>query len=530
MTTPNPYNWQGHRPKVEVERLRITELALDELLAGGSAVVLGGHGTGKSVLLRQLSRHLTKRGVHCVLFERPPSEISIAECIRAISSALNYSGTSTDLEVILDSALTGFAKPLALLYDEADRYCRAMDNGTNVGRALFNSLESARRDLSPNVGLLVAGGLGLFGLRDELGSNFISRAAWVLVEPLSRDEALQLATPLTSREGGVDQEVIDSVLIAAGRNAALMTYGLQSLWKEGKPSLESVVAAFSTFSDKYSEFINQFWRSLNDPVLSQAPSDAWNALVRHGSPIERRLLLEELQGDGELDLNLDDALRMLRAAGLIEVDGPVSSDPLVARPLLSILTLPMAREAASNGTFEERLAKDLVRVLENIYALGSDFFRPKSTRDPQGGLVPESVFSATLTIALRQLGWNVEREAVKAAGRTDLLVTHSALAGAGIIEMKIWERNDYERIHEQVESYWVAESTIGFAVMLSDKPPEDWPGVYRRKCLKDRTIKGMRGNLTQILDDHLEVSSSLPSGRDVRVQHLLVRVPQRAKK
>jgi hypothetical protein len=44
----NPFDWQSHHPEVEVPRPEVDAIA-EVLAGGGSAVVLGGRGMGKSV-------------------------------------------------------------------------------------------------------------------------------------------------------------------------------------------------------------------------------------------------------------------------------------------------------------------------------------------------------------------------------------------------------------------------------------------------------------------------------------------------
>ena len=86
----------------------------------------------------------------------------------------------------------------------------------------------------------------------------------------------------------------------------------------------------------------------------------------------------------------------------------------------SILTLPTIASRAR--VFADRLADDIGSVLAHIHASSADFFRPSRTGAGGKSLVPESVFSAVLRIALAELGWRVDREVQRAAGRTDLVL------------------------------------------------------------------------------------------------------------
>ncbi|MCC7000105.1 MAG: hypothetical protein IT370_36230 [Deltaproteobacteria bacterium] len=428
-----------------------------------------------------------------------------------------------DPEELLSRTLEADGRPIILLYDEADVYCTSNDAGTNVGRALFNSLEAARRDLAPRVALLAAGGLALFGLRESLGSNFVSRAAWIPMEPLRRSEMEALAAPLFVRDPVLGPTVIDGLSVMSGRNAALTTYGLQCLWNDqgNPPTIDAIVDAYSAFSDRYPGFARDFWKSLNDPSLSNVPLDVWRSIVRHTGPVPRESLLTAISGRNPIAMNLDDALRMLEAAGLIEVNGPRGADPLAVSPQQSILALQFLSERSGSAEFSVRLSADLVVLLEHIQSLGADYYRPST------GIVQESVFSATLTIGLRQLGWDVEREAIRAAGRTDLRIRSPGKDDTGIVEVKIWGRNDYQRIHEQVCSYWSADVSCGFAVTFSAAPPDRWLETYKAECLSATSIDTTRSPKPLVLAGQLAASSHLPEGRAVKIEHLLVRIPRR---
>ena len=74
----NPYNWRQHQPAIEIARPNLGEVA-EELLDGGSGVLLAGRGMGKSVFLRQLQTVLARRDdVRTVLFPVPPAGRSLS--------------------------------------------------------------------------------------------------------------------------------------------------------------------------------------------------------------------------------------------------------------------------------------------------------------------------------------------------------------------------------------------------------------------------------------------------------------------
>lgn len=174
----NPYDWRRHSPRVEVSRAETAAWA-DELSDGASGVLLAGRGMGKSVFLRQLREALEGRAdTKVVLFNDPPTELSIPACLDALAEALDVdaSGIANASGIVQAFFETADAPAhLVLLYDELDRYARG-DVGDPPGRNFFNSLETAHREL-PQLGILAAGSIGVFAFRDVLGSSFLARAA-----------------------------------------------------------------------------------------------------------------------------------------------------------------------------------------------------------------------------------------------------------------------------------------------------------------------------------------------------------------
>src|SRR5262245_3380000 len=124
----NPYNWQVHRPQVEVPRSNVSSVA-EDLQRGGSFVLLAGRGMGKSVFLRQLQTILDRRsGVRSLLFSAPPAELTVRSCIQALARKLGVAAEGAlDTHEVIEAYLGqgGDAGQVVLLYDEFDRYARS---------------------------------------------------------------------------------------------------------------------------------------------------------------------------------------------------------------------------------------------------------------------------------------------------------------------------------------------------------------------------------------------------------------------
>lgn len=524
----NPYDWQHHEPVSEVPRTLVAPIA-EELLRGGAAVVVGGRGMGKSVLLRQVRGALERnREVRVLGFPSPPQNLSAEDCLETLAEALDEpaKGLRTSFELCERYFRRRESELLVLLYDEFDRYARApAPNAPVPGRLFFNDLETARRSF-PQLGILAVGTLGVFVFRDVLGSSFLSRAARFWMSPFSREEARLLARPFGDGGHPLADDVLETLLLASGGNPALLTYGLQELWPIASPSERDVAHAYTRFRSRYGEFLSDVVEAFSDPSLSQIPQRVWE-LVRHRSgPIERAVLDEACRtSGGALRLTVADVLHLLEAAGVVRVDGSaISDDPVAVYPVAGLLSLPAVSPPAPG--FAERLWRDLETLLGQLFAASADFFRP-GRKTGEKRLVPESVFTAFLALGFGLLGWQVEREAQQAAGRTDLKLRRNGSAEVGIVEVKIWGRPGAEDVHRQVAGYWTPEVVAGAVVMLTDANVPDWPETYRRKCLEPWGVAAEEVESPEFATRaRLRASSVTAEGLGVRVEHFLLRLPR----
>ncbi len=490
-TATNPFNWRQHQPAVEVIRSILPEVA-DALLEGGSSVLLAGRGMGKSVFLRQLRDQIGRRdGVRAVLFPVPPAGRSVDRWLGALARRLDSPVDSPlDPHEVIDACLSAADAPrrIVLLFDEFDRYAgtpASLAEAEHPGRDFFNSLEAMRRDFS-QVGILAAGGIGVFVFRDVLGSSFLARADKVRLAPFGHQEVLRLARPFADAGRELGSEVIEALELLTGGNPALVTYGLQGLWEIARPAAHDVATVFARFEDRQAEFLRDFQLSFASDSLSEAPGKVWELVQGAGGTLTQEQLADACRtGNGLLRLNGADVLDLLESSGLVRVTGSVRANPVQVRPVASLLSLPAAAEATAPD-LAARLRGDLGLLLARLHGASADFYRPVRDRSGRGGgkrLVPEAVFSTYLALGFELLGWQAEREAQRGAGRTDLLLRWNGSRELAVVEVKIWGRGAYRDVQRQIASYWTAGVEAGAVVMLSDNPPEDWPEVYRERCL-----------------------------------------------
>lgn len=525
---PNPYDWQSHNPRVEIPRDEVGRIA-GTLREGGSAVVLGGRGMGKSVTLQQIRRTLEKDGAtRVVLVPATPPELTVRACLDELAEVLGGPSGATRSSRILEAYFDRPDVPgrLVLLFDEFDRYAeRGEPSSTPPGRGFFNDLEATRRDL-PGLGVMAAGSLGVFVVRDVLGSSFLSRALHVRLRPFDRQSTAVLARPFVERGEALPGEVLDVLHLATGGIPALVTFGLQSLWGLGRQATErDVTAVYSDFSHDHAAYLQDLLRSVTDPRLSEAPRRVLDRIRQASGPVPRAQLEEAMRrANGTLSLELIDALQLLEAAGLVHIDGSLFHDnPVRARPIASLLNLPASSEEGDDpGSL---LCQDLVTLLGKLHRASTDFFRPGRGGEARR-LVPESVFAAHLALGLELMGWRVEREAQSAAGRTDLKLRRNGSEEVLLIEVKIWGRNDYREAHRQIESYWTVGVRAGAVVQLTDSEVPDWAGRYRRECLEPLEL-AIEADEVEGSPITMRFATGPSSVMAASVDHYLLRLPRR---
>ncbi len=524
----NPYDWRRHRPQVEIARPNVEEVALD-LRRGGSGILVAGRGLGKSVFLRQVHAALRQHSeIHSVLISAPPPSLTVEAMIRALARKLGVAVEDPmDTHEVMQAHLASgsAATRVALLYDELDRYGRRRDAAVAPGRDFFNNLESMRRDF-PEVGILAAGSIGVFTFRDALGSSFVARANRVRLAPFGPPEVASLARPFAERGQALNDECLEAVELLTGGNPALVTYAFQELWTEPRLDAVAVAEIFRRFRRSNEEFLRDFQLSFAAPELSLAPQRIWDLVSSSGGEI-RHAELERAAGpmDGALKLEIRDVLDLLEAAGLVRVTGSVDADPVRVRPVAGILGLP--RGSRPIAGLRNRLRADLELLLARLHAAAADFFRPGGEGEGKK-LVPESVFSGFLSLGFDLLGWQANREVQQGAGRTDLRLRWNGSEEHVLVEVKIWGRHDFRRVHQQVLDYWTAGARAAAVVMITDADLADWPEVYSETCLapwgvtaEARSVEGSP------VRSRFAATSRTSDDLLAEIDHYLLRLPRR---
>lgn len=471
----NPFAWDRHAAEVVAPRAQLVDPIVEKLLRGEGVAVLGGRGMGKSLLLSLVADRLSATpGVCVVKLDRPPLNAEPGAVLRRLAEHLDVEPTDDFGDTL--GALRSRTDPpelVVLLFDELDQYAR----DATFGRPLFNHLESVRRS-TRELAICTAGGLGTLLLRDHLGSDFLSRASEIPVGPFSAAEIELLAEPLAE---SLEDGTLDAIRLATGGNPALVTFALQHAWPIDHVSPAHVADFFEDFAERHHGFIRSVHEAVMAPRVGDLPAKLL-AAVRSAEGRVSRQALATLAADDLIGLGWESALTLLRSAGLVVVEGSTRADPVAVRPNTSILNLP--ERTASGGDLRTAVLTDLTDFLRQMHVLSPDFLR-------QGNqVVPEATLCAFLCMGLRERGWRAEREAIHGAGRTDLKLSrgHGGSQACAVVEVKIWPRNDYLDIQDQLAAYASHEVAVGIALMFRTAPDEAWAADYRTQCLPDERV------------------------------------------
>jgi hypothetical protein len=169
----------------------------------------------------------------------------------------------------------------------------------------------------------------------------------------------------------------------------------------------------------------------------------------------------------------------------------------------------------------DSLFRDLTAILSGMHLWSADFFRP-GHGGAAGELVPESALNASLGLCLKQLGWVVEREDRKGAGRRDLKI--SRRGRAAVIEIKRWGRNDYREIQRRLESGWGPEVFAVVAIMIHDGEAATLVAGYRARCLSRPGLAVAEVPVPAPILGHFRVQSTTADGFHAPFDHLLLRI------
>ncbi len=375
----NPYDWHSQEPGLAIPCPEVERVAA-RLRRGGSVILLGGRGMGKSVFLGQLRDHLVQdRGLRVLLIPGPPPDPTAEACLKQLSRTLAVSGSGALSATELVDAYFGrdnAPEGLVLLFDDLDRYAtdRRKASPSPPARCFFCDLELTRRS-RPALGVLATGSIGVFAFRDALGASLLSRAERYRMRPFDRAALETLARPFADRGTALSDEVLDTLVDHSGGIPALLSYGLEQLWEFPERPLErDVTELFAGFEKRHPGYVSDVQQALNDPRLSRAPQRVLE-LVRHSpGAAPRSKLAAACDGAGDaLKLNVSAVLELLQATGLVGIKGSVlRDDPVVVYPIPSVVNrlTPASRKTPfrknarrAQSTFFTKLHRSSARLL-----------------------------------------------------------------------------------------------------------------------------------------------------------------------
>lgn len=416
---------------------------------------------------------------------------------------------------------------MVLLYDELDHYV----DSTSTAKSFFNALAKAHETFPNQIGILVAGGLGVYKLQAEIGSDFTNGALFEHLTSFERHALTELAEPFQGKRGKqLGEQVIDAIYAFSGGNPRIATYMLHECWKQQGELDATTILTISDHFRQHTEFKEDVLRGLG---ISDPESDAnkvWSYIDQRDSPYQRSDLLRTTQVSA---LAVDRSLKLLNASGVIRVHGSVDAEVLDAERIPSLLRPLTPREyvepAEQTLSRVELFDRDITPALGYIHRWGLGFYRDKDKKE----LVPEWVFAVFLASQLDRAGWHADCEAMQGPGFIDIKLRHPCFpdAPAAIIEVKLWSNRDKKTVHKQTVDYLSEPGEPCMAVVMIGSQAlsrEEMKNQYRADCLPENEYAVAEDNKDPApLVAKLMATKKAGDGADIPVRHYVLNLPRR---
>lgn len=519
----NPYRWDTDEPERLIE-LPVFGAVREALLQAERLVLVGGHGMGKTVLLRWLREAFNPGDVRVELISSRPHDYSVSSCVRQLARKLGETRELDDITELFEGWFERDGRHLVLLYDEIDRY---VDDG-DTAMSFLNALAKAHESNTGQLGIAVAGGLGVYQMEAELGSPYTSRALWEHLAPFTREHLITLAQPFDDDRQALSDEALDAIELFSGGNPALVTYALHACWEaRDNIELDTVIAMARSFQRQRPGFRHAVHRGLGiDEDRDTAANRLWAHVEAHPGPQPRRELLELVGGT---ELKLEKILKLLQASGLIRVHGDVSGSHVDAEAVPSFLR-PL-QVATAHDTSAKQFHQDMESILLLLSRWRLGLYRDQKHEQ----LSREAVFTTFLASHFESSGWSATREPQQGPGYVDMWLSHVAFSEqpAAIVEVKLWTNPERAEAHEQVLSYYDRgnpdEQCMAVVMIAAPKraSDEEWRREYRHECLPDSRFEVEDLPVTKPLLDGFRARLHGEAGRDVWVRHYLLSLRRR---
>lgn len=496
------------------------------------AAVMGGRGMGKTTLAIKLKERLgaAAPGTSVILDRRPPRDP--VAFLERLGARLGHRLDPRDpVGTLVDAVESSAANVVVLMIDEVESLL-----SSRSGVDLLNNLRIAYEALAGRLGIVVFGGSGLRRLLQDDTSPFLRTARWLPLRALTLGDTEQLV-----RDPGrvpVPDDLVRGLWAQTGGQPLLLQSVLERLVTSSKVNA-------ATITDAAAESVNTRLAATVFPLwwdnVGEDGQRVYSTLLRASAPI----LWE--QRAAALGPNPAPWIEVLETTGLASRDGGTiiptctmfsqwaNAEGLLARrDRGGVASCRDERLPAGDASqFEGLVLRSITRWAQAVEEFPGHFVR-RDGGSGNGGLRPEQDFQLSLLFALRQTGYVVEAEALSGQrGRSDVKVRlPTDLSRRACVELKIWGRNDYAEVVQQVLGYAGPADRFACAVMIARRAGPLLK-AYEATCLSGAAVDSGCPPLTREPGQRARhpattTRHTVAGGSELRIHHFIIELPPSA--
>jgi hypothetical protein len=491
------------------------------------AAIMGGRGMGKTTFALMLKKRLLEHeGLQDVYLIRRP-EAKPENFLAQLGTCLKFEiNENLPTDSLIEAVDATESKRVVFIIDEVEALINREE-----GRSLLSNIRIAYEELGGRLAVFILGGSSLRDLLSSDTSPFLRTAQWVPLRGLSCENVARLI-----REP-CDIRVSDDIVEMLWEHTGGHPYLIQSIMEKAINLDDPIFHRLPEIID--SAILGTFDRNIF-PIW-------WDNLQDRGQDVYRRLLSQSTPLDRKnwvrvLGPEPGPWLEILETTGIARInDGAVLPRGMFfrewmahnhPRKLSNSVVLDVYLDKLLKGEpfhlFEQKIVDSMSRWTADVVEFPLLALKSGKTSG-NNRILPEQNFQLQILIALRQQGLLIEPEPLSSdRGRTDLKIRWPDDPDRrACTEVKIWGRNDYLDVIDQLLGYAIPSDEFGCVVMI-DRQARPLALEYKEKILDAAPmceIVSMREGKGSSTGPAFVTRHKRTSAGRLRIYHFLLQLP-----